>query len=343
MTEEITIGGRKILMEHTEVPLDRVELDPKNPRLQYILSTVNGKTVDEIVLQLPQVRSLLKDIANTGGLRERVYLQIVEKGKYIVREGNCRTVCYRALRQEDSKSPAWKKIPAKVLPPDISEREVAILLSDWHVAGKIRWNAHEKAGQVHKMANELGMTLEEIASNMRSSKSTVQRANVAYSLMFEVFMRVDDGAYRTKGEQKFSYFDEFFKRKELRDAYAADSDFGETFCRWVGEGRIGPPVNVRKLAKIVSLPRALKKFESGASIEEAFKLVADSEPEVDSDFFKLLSKVRTACTSAASLQDVLRVREDKIARKRLRDTYKSLVKFMELANLDPEALAEQDE
>ena len=52
-------------------------------------------------------------------------------------------------------------------------------------------------------------------------------------------------------------------------------------------------------------------------------------------FFKLLAKVRESCTNAAQIKDVLRIREDKIARQRMIDTYNALVGFMKLADVEP--------
>lgn len=335
--EKITINGREFQLQQAEVPLDSVELDGANPRIKYKYSLeVNGRSLDDVVLAVPEVRQLKRDIEHSGGLRERVYLQQLDKGRYLVKEGNCRTVCYRKLREDDPKNPLWKKLPARILPNDITPREIAILLSDWHVAGKIGWDAHEKAGHIYYMATDLNMNLDDIALHMRASKSSIVRWKDAYHFMSEIFLKTDKGAYAKDGERKWSYFDEFFKKKELREEYKADPEFGGKFARWVGDGRVGPPKNVRLLAKIIGNPKARKKFDDGASIEDAYKIIQQAEPEEGSDFFTLMAKVRNVCTSAASLEDVLRVREDDVARKRFLDTYRAMVKFMELADLHPD-------
>jgi hypothetical protein len=92
------------------------------------------------------------------------------------------------------------------------------------------------------------------------------------------------------------------------------------------------------LAKIIGNPAARKKFESSekVTIDQAFQIIQADEPEVGSEFFTLLLRVRTACTSAASLEDVLRVREDPVARQRVIDTYRALIKFMDLADINIE-------
>lgn len=336
LVEEITINGRTIEMQHIDVQLDQIELDEENPRIRYRLSLdESGKSLEDLLLDSREVAELKKDIKRTGGLRERVYLQQIRKGRYVVREGNCRYSCYSSLRKEEPRSTLWKRIPARILPPDVTDREVATLLSDWHVKGKIRWDAHEKAGYVHRMHVHLGMSLDEIAKCMRSSKSTIQRMKDAYELMVDVFLKIDKGKYSKMGLQKWSYFDEFYKKKELKEAAGADPEFGGKFARWVGEGRLPMAGDVRRLAKVVGNPKAREAFESGAKIDKAFAFIEAEDPEEGSQFFALLAKVRTACRSAASLKDVIRVREDEVAQQRLLDTHNALREFMELADLDP--------
>ena len=46
--------------------------------------------------------------------------------------------------------------------------------------------------------------------------------------------------------------------------------------------------------------------------------------------------MRQACTNAAQVKEILRIRTDEVARKRLVDTYEALVDFMLLADVDPD-------
>jgi len=72
------------------------------------------------------------------------------------------------------------------------------------------------------------------------------------------------------------------------------------------------------------------------ALAEAKKIVEAGEPEHGSDFFKLLAKVREACTNATQVKEILRIRTDKVARKRLLETHAALVDFMRLADVEPE-------
>src|SRR5439155_10487047 len=123
-----------------DVPLERIVLDTENPRIRYRLSLQqNGHSLDEVIQSMPEVKLLRRDIETNGGLRERVILQENGGNQLKAVEGNCRVVCLQSLNAAEPKDARWKTVPARILPKDIDPKEIAILLSDFHVAGKIKW------------------------------------------------------------------------------------------------------------------------------------------------------------------------------------------------------------
>ena len=337
MIEEVVIGGQTIHLKHSAVPIDRVELDEDNPRIRYRLKLQqNGKSLEQVMLAMPEMAALQRDIERNGGLRERVILQENGPRKLKAVEGNTRLVCLQSLHAKYPRDARWKEVPARILPADVDPRHVAILLADFHVAGKIQWKAHEKAGQVYYMHNALGMPQEDIAVHLRTSKTSVNRLLRAYSFMVDRFLKIDNEKYAKEGERKWSYFEELFKHRDLRTELKRDPDFGDEFCRWVGGNRFAP-VDVRSLPSVLRNPEARKKLAKGTTpFSEVTKAVEAAEPEHGSEFFRLLAKVRQACTNAAQVKEILRIRTDEVARKRLVDTYEALVDFMLLADVDPD-------
>jgi hypothetical protein len=340
LIEEVTVAGAPFTLEHLDIPLDKLVLDEANPRIQYRLALDKGsKTIDETILALPEVTKLRKDIELNGGLREKIIVQKAADGKYKVLEGNCRTVCFRSLQAmpKYKDSSTWDVISARVVPRDVEERKVAILLSDLHVAGKIQWKAHEKAGKIFQMSRELKMSEGDISTYLRQSKTTVSRFLNAYAFMRDRFFTIDDAVYAGDGEYKWSFFDELYRSKELREELKRNPEFGDDFCRWVGEGRLPDGIHVRDLPALLKNPEAMKKFTKlpkGTAFAEAMKVVEAADPETGSDFFKLLGKMRDACTNAAQVKEILRIRTDKVARQRILETYSALVDFMHLADLE---------
>ena len=342
LIEEMTVDNKVVKVVHEEVPIDQIELDCDNPRIKYRLSLelTNGKKptdkeLEKVILGLSEVKQLRRDIEHNGGLHERVVLQESDGEKFKAIEGNCRTTCVRDLHSKNPNDQRWKKIPARILPKDVDPKHIAKLLTSYHVAGKIQWKAHEKAGQCYHMAHNLGMTQDEIAVAMHTSKGTVNRYLTAYGFFVDKFLKIDDGKYSKVGEGKWSYFEEFFKKKELRNELVKNPKFGDDFCRWVGDGWLPQGADVRRLPTILKHPQARKEFEKGTSLEEVMKIIEKDEPEQGSDFFRLLGKMREACSNAAQVKEILRIRTDKVARQRLLDTYDAMVDFMRLADVEP--------
>src|SRR5882672_1337889 len=192
--EEVVIRGKTIRLSHQSLPLRDLILDEDNPRIRYRLKLERGsKSLDSVIGDMPEVRALRKDIERNGGLRERIIVQSIGGGKWKTIEGNCRAVCYRSLHKKFPRDQRWKQIPARILPFNVDEKEIAILLSDFHIAGKIQWKAHEKAGQIYHMSQKLGMTHDDIAAYLRASKTTVNRFHQAYRFMIERFLNIDSG------------------------------------------------------------------------------------------------------------------------------------------------------
>jgi hypothetical protein len=341
MIEEIIIENRTVRVIHDLVPIEQIQLDRENPRIKYRLSleankdkVLTEKELEKLILNLPEVKNLRREIEHHGSLHERVILQ--EHGtKFKAIEGNCRTACIRDLHAKSPNDDRWKKVPARILPKDIDPKYVAKLLTSYHVAGKIQWKAHEKAGQCYRMHYDLGIKQEDIAIYMHASKSTVARYLTAYKFFIDKFLKIDDGKYSQEGEGKWSHFDEFFKKKELREELQNNPKFGDDFCRWVGEEKLPKGADVRELPTVLKHDSARKALETGSPLKEVRQIVAAEEPEQGSDFFKLLAKMREACTNVAQVKEILRIRTDKVARQRVLDTYEAFVDFMRLADVEP--------
>jgi len=333
MLDEIIIGNEKITMPLEDIPIEQIDLDRENPRIRYRLGLQTDRPLDEVILGLPEVRALRKDIQLNGRLRERIIVQRKKDGRYKVIECNVRATCCRSLHNTEPTDSRWQKVPARILPEDIDEKKIAILLSDLHVAQKITWNAHEKAGQVYRMVHDLGMTYDDVAIYMRQGKSTVTRLYHAYAFMVENYLPL----YPEKAEGKWSFFDELFRSKDLKEEMKQNADFSEQFCNWVGEGRLRKGIEMRDLPKILANSTARERFEQGkkeTAFADAMTSLEKADPEHGSDFFKQLAKMRDNLTSAAQVKEILRIRSDKKARAKVVETYEALVDFMRLADVE---------
>jgi hypothetical protein len=338
--EEMTLGGEVIHLIHRRVPIGDIEYDEDNPRLRY-LSEMNGggMTAEQLLAEIGDAPKLRKDIEMAGDLRERVILRPNGKNKFKAVEGNRRRYAFGELHAKYPDDQRWLSMPARILPESIDERKVALLLSDMHVVGKVKWDAAEKAGQIFKMNRELGIPLDEIVVHLHASKATVIRWLKAYTFLHERYRKIDNGKYDKNAIDKWSWIDEAFRSPVLRPLMEDDPGFGDKFCRWVGDGRLSKGEQVRRLAAIMANSTAFQAFETlptEKAFNEAIRIVATAEPEQDSDLFKLLAKVRQMCTEVGSIREINRLRDDAVAQQRFRETVMAMRSFAETADVELE-------
>jgi ParB-like chromosome segregation protein Spo0J len=330
--DEIVLDGMKVRVRGQDLMLDSVLLDPTNPRVASTVAVADfgsgealQRSLRELLWMDPDVHSLYRSVLENKGLIER----IIVRSNSVVAEGNCRTVVYRKLRDNFPESPLWKTIPARVLPAEITDRQIAILLGELHVGGKNKWSPFEKAGHIHKLFSQFGMTQDEIAKLLKTSKTSINHNVRAFDAMKNKYLVAFPGPGAVR---KFSYFLELYKKPELRDWVSRSADALDDFVQWVGKSRIGRGEDVRELRDIVTNSRALGAFKEHGR-DAALKILEQDRPELTSPLFKLMIEM-TQALEQSRVDDILRVRKDKTggARTIVRNLKESLDRFVDLCN-----------
>ena len=330
--DEITLDQRRVIVRCIDLPLDDVKLDPRNPRIANTVRTGNfgegaqlQPRLADLLWQDPDVRDLYQQIKLNHGLIER----IIVRPDGAVAEGNCRTVVYNKLAAAFPQDPVWKCIPARVLPSDISERQIALLLGELHVGGKNQWSAFEKAGHIYELSETHGLTQDEIAKRLKTSKTAVNHSIRAFTAM--------NGRYLPKyggvgAVYKFSYFFELFRQPDLREWVGGEPEIIDEFVDWVGTEKISKGTDVRDLVGIVKSEPALIAFRA-QGFEAARRVLEQDQPELTSELFKSMVEM-TAALDAARLPDIQRVRKDKVgsAKRIVRNLKESLDRFIDLCD-----------
>lgn len=328
--DEIILGGVKVQVRGQDLPLESLLLDPTNPRIANSVAASDFGKADAVQQHLhdmlwadPDVHSLYRSIFENGGLIER----IIVRSNGVVAEGNCRIVAYRQLRTTFPKDPRWKTIPARVLPAEITERQIATLLGELHVGGKNEWSPFEKAGHIHKLISQYGMVQDEVAKLLRTSKTAVNHNFRAFEVMKEKYLRAFPGPGAVR---KFSYFLELFKKPELRSWVTESPGAVDDFVQWVGRDKIARGEHVRELRDIVTNTRALAAFKEHGR-EAAFKILQRDRPELTSPLFKLMIEM-TQAIDDARIDEIQKVRKDKSggARAIVRNLQESVERFVDL-------------
>jgi hypothetical protein len=318
-------------IQHTKVPTNKVRFDTENPRLKYQKQLFPDKSDKELLFKEPDTNWLLKDIAEKGVL-EAIYVKALPDSQgWVVVEGNRRTAVMQDLQEKHPDNPNYSYIPAKVLPEQTTAEQQAVLMASYHVAGKIKWDAHEKAGHIWYMINVLRIPESELVNTLHMGAPSIKKSAESYGLL-EHFKRCDGGKYAKDAEGKWSFFAEMLKVKDFYERHKkGGSDWDDDFCRWVGEKRIPKAEDVRVLPLILAKKKARDLFSDEAA-EEAFekarKEVDKSTPSRNSKFYKDLENL-VVSGKAASLNDLDAASSNEAARDTVLEAYSVLLTFME--------------
>ena len=293
--EVIPLGANKYEISLAEIRLDDVQLDRNNPRIQYLLqsleeSSPSQEKLIELLWTDSPVKDLKRSIAANGGLIEAIILT----ADGVVIEGNCRVVCYHKLRDEYADDERWTHIRARILPPGITREQLDVLLGELHIAGKNHWTPFEQAAHLYKM-NMKGFSEAWLAEAYRQSKTSISAKIRAYRLMTEKYLEKYPDP---KNLTKWSYFEEFYKKCKPAANTPEGEELEEQFVEWMGHNRFTKGAEVRELPRILASEAAtttLTKKGFGA----AWDLVKSDNPELDSALFRAVSFATKALENAA--------------------------------------------
>ncbi len=283
----IWLGGKELKVTRELWRVSDLRLDPRNPRLGFKLRVLGkgvaatDKDVYNLLWDMEKVKDLFQSIKQNGGLIEDPI--IYDDG--LVIEGNCRTVCLRELRKHSPKDKRWQQVWVRVLPADVTEEQLMLLLGELHVAGKIEWRAFDQAEYVWRMNKVFGKNYDYLASHLRWSRSKLTQKILAYEESKAYIERTAD----PDGINRFSHFEEFMKKRELRDKREEDPNFMVQFGDWVKGGKLPDAKDVRLLPPILETEEAYKAFLK-AGIRQAVEELHKSNPSLGSNFYSSLDR-----------------------------------------------------
>lgn len=299
----LRLQGKDIPYRFTSLRVDQCVLDPDNPRIQFLIGQrgkgVTQNELDELLWEKDPVKALAQSIFQNGGVYDAVIVQRNgNDGKYLVREGNCRTVATRHLLDQHPGDARFMTMPGMVFDVDLTEEDLAVLLADMHVAGKIRWDAYEQAKHVHDLYTIYGKTFDWLSDHLRLSKSKITELLSAYRATNE-FLNANPAPGNVR---KFSLFHEVMKKKDLRLRFNDSLEFKQRVHKWISEGRINDSKQIRDLPLIIENSEAVQVLEA-EGFEEAQKVLIRNDPSLASDLF-LSVKTATEKLRRAPASDI---------------------------------------
>lgn len=222
------IGDREFKLEERDLHIhDEVRLWHENPRLLQVPKPAGGdfNSEEELEAALGLTKgyaNLAKSVAELGQM-EPIYVWKRDGApKYLVLEGATRLTILRELDRRNQSDPTKAKrttVRAKVLPPDFTERERAILLARIHVRGTgVRaWGRYIEAKFIYENVRhgDGTMSAADMASAMGKSASWVSRLQGAYEFARHFIDHVDAADAEQIAVREFSTLEEISKAPEI--------------------------------------------------------------------------------------------------------------------------------
>jgi hypothetical protein len=316
--EYITVGGTKIKCEISELEILGLQYYLENPRVNSVLSQYSKEKVDQQVIEeelwkLDSTKDLFRDIKQHGGLIE----EVIVRGKEVL-EGNSRLCAYRQLYKKaatDEKA-CWRYIRAKVIPDETTQEQIFVILGILHIKGKAEWRTYEKAAYLYKMNVVFGRNVSDISSMIGISDAEIKNMIQSYETM-------NHG--NVTELEKFSFFVEFFKNRELAKIKEEDPTVVVRFVEWVKRDRIPRAESVRDLPLILKDKKARKLFvNQDEDFEYCLNIASTRHPDRVDTFYRNLKKATRTIAEAP----IPKIKEDiennankkDIVRKLIRET-----------------------
>lgn len=223
------IGDKEYTLEETRLDVfDEVALWWKNPRLRPFMAERQAQTEDEVEAYFRETRGydgLRKSIEDIGQLEHIYVWKNVEMPKYLTMEGGTRVTIHRELCRKHKGKPEegrFRKVKAKILPPEFSELDLAVLLARIHVRGSgVReWGRFIEAEFIWENTTEMNgrpplMSITEMARYMGKSVSWVSRLKDAYEFAKQYVEHLDSPDAKQKAVEHFSTLEEIIKSRKF--------------------------------------------------------------------------------------------------------------------------------
>jgi hypothetical protein len=287
--ETLRLQGRDVPFERDVIDVDQLTLDPSNPRIQYLIGMnvgpVSQERLEELLWDKNPVKALAMSIEQNKGVYEAILVQKID-GRLVVREGNSRVVASRRLKQlHPEEEDHYTTVPAMIFDEQLTEDDLAVYLADVHVAGKNKWGGYEQAKHVHDLYTEFGKPYEWLAQHLRLSKSRITQDIKAYKWTTAFLGENPD----PKNLDKFAFFQELARKRDLADRFDNDLEFEQQFKRWLVDGKLSKSVDVRKLDMLMENPHATKVLDE-EGFEEAAQVLIKDDPALGSDLYDAVKK-----------------------------------------------------
>lgn len=304
---KIPIAGEMIEVLRDDLDIDKINLDPENPRIGYWSDNQIKKefSQDEIAFALREksddVNRLKLSIEIHEGIMNPIWIY-KKDGKFLVIDGNTRLEIFKDLRRKYPNKDNYKKIPCEILPENVGEKVKNFIRLMQHLRGINDWEVYERARMLYILWEKRGYTEEELQSQTKLNKSQIRRWIEAYKNMTEQFL--PEYGSQSDALSKFSYFVEY-ENPKIKQGMEESELSMKDFCKWVGLSEIKRAQDVRNIKKIFE-----DKKTTEILVRRGYKCAIEElsvvKPEISSKLFEAIEEV------LEGLKEMTRIEEEEI-------------------------------
>lgn len=281
----------------TECPIDLLQLDIKNPRLQTGID-FDGSSEEELISTLSDIAALDELITSIStnkylNLEPMIVMASDIDGRYIVLEGNRRLASIKLLRNPKLAEKIGLKLPNTISKEAIestdkilcfrvnTEEEARAFIGFKHINGPQRWDAYAKAKYVtnwYKKANGK-IKISDIAKCIGDTNDTM-RSYIYSMLMLEQAANAKIWSIRDRtnsGRFAFSHFYTALGRKEYQEYLGITNPLSDQ-----------PKINILSKSKINALGEVLS-YIYGSKLSDQQALVKSQNPDLKDLGFAIIN------------------------------------------------------
>ena len=131
------------------------------------------------MLRKDSTKKLSKIIKTAGGVNEALIVRKDENSQFIVYEGNTRLAVVKLILKNDLIS---ENIPVEILPEDISDDVISLIVGEAHLTGKADWSVFDNSyldRRCSYMINQEGMNqgeaIDKLAKQFNISSNSIKK------------------------------------------------------------------------------------------------------------------------------------------------------------------------
>lgn len=262
----IILGKKKFRCAVQMLDIDQLRFSTDNPRLCCAFDEnpdepPSQSQIEDFLSQLDHVAQLKISIERNGGIIEPLY---VKDGDFVVLEGNSRLAACRALHRENPD--ICQKLPCRVLPANIDDEAVFILLGQYHIIGRKDWEPFEQAHYLYQRHQKTGMPIDDIASELGISYQKAQK----YLQTVDFMLKHDD-----LNEKHFDCYDSYLTNHAIKKVRETELKLDQSIVDAVKNEEIKTRSDMRKLTETAKIA-----VEGDETAKQCIRNIADGNQNV---------------------------------------------------------------